>query len=143
MTSCIDLRPTLITLQPLRCQAFLLFRASPEDSVTASMLGHSARRYHGPGTLQHNRPILSGDDPSDPIDLGFTPIAQVVESHAVVILLLDDLLQCVLHAQELLLGQVALEDTELYALTKIFQRLMDAGSPLIIADVIRDHQIHS
>ena len=91
-----------------------------------------------PGTLHHNRSIRSGDYPSDPIDLAFASIAEVVEPHAVVILFLDELLQRVLHSQQLLLGQVAFKDTKLNALPEIFQRLVDAVSPLIIADVIRN-----
>jgi hypothetical protein len=101
------------------------------------MLGHSTKKGTSPEeALQNHWPAISRNDAADTIDLSLTVITQMVEAHTVVILFFDDPVERMLHAEELLLSQVALEHAELNALTKVFQDFVDTISPLVIVNVI-------
>ena len=66
----------------------------------------------------------------------------MIELHTVVILFLDKLVECMLHALKLFFRQVAFKDTKLDAITEIFQHFMNTISLFIVMNIIRDDQIH-
>ena len=62
----------------------------------------------------------------------------MIEAHTILIRRFDKLLECVLHAEELLLGQITLEYAKLNTLTKILQNFVNTiGSSSLLVTWFR------
>jgi hypothetical protein len=122
---------------------FSIFLFSFSFLFNAHLPGFRQQLRSALGTLHNDGSFLPRFLSTDPFDLPLAAFAQKVETDAVTLLGVDQVVQSIPEPNKIHLVEVTLEDAILHPLAEVLQGFEDSTSAFVIRNIVGNHNEHN